>query len=40
MDSTTENSGALSELRPIKFPDADGHFFGAFLPEIVFAAIL
>lgn len=40
MDSTTQNSGALSELRPAKIPAPDADFFSAFVPELVFALIV
>lgn len=40
MDSITQNSGALSELRPAKIPAPDADFFSVFVPEIVFALIV
>lgn len=40
MDSTTQNSGALSELRPAKIPAPDADFFSVFVPELVFALIV
>lgn len=40
MDSTTQNSGALSELRPAKIPAPDADFFSVFVPELVFAVIV
>lgn len=38
METTTANSGTLSELRATKFPAPDADFFSAFIPELVFAA--
>lgn len=40
METTTQNSGALSELRPEKFPAPDADFFRAFVPEILFALVV
>lgn len=40
MDSTTQNSGALSELRPAKIPAPDADFFSVFIPEILFALVV
>lgn len=40
MDSTTQNSGALAELRPAVIPSPDADFFSAFVPELVFALVV
>lgn len=40
METTTANSGALSELRETKIPTPDAEFFSAFVPELVFAAVV
>lgn len=37
MENTTVNSGALAELRNVKFPAPDTDFFANFLPEFLFA---
>lgn len=40
MGSTTQNSGALAELRPAVIPSPDADFFSAFVPELVFALVV
>ncbi len=40
MENTTANSGALAELRDVRFPAPDSDFFSNFLPEFLFAVIV